>query len=82
MRVTIWSHFSDTSWTGDVPDELLDDRVVNEALFYLFNRIDEASEQRLEAWGYRLPSLSVDDTVTWGGKTYRVADVGFEEVTA
>lgn len=81
MNVQVWSHFRDESWTGDVPDDLLPADGVNEALFRLFNRDDEDDVERLEAWGYRLPSLSVDDTVTWAGRTFRVAGIGFEEVS-
>lgn len=89
MKVRIFSHFNGTTWEGEVPEEALaleDEPVrnndVNEALFRLFNRVDMDDVRRLEGWGYRLPSLSVDDTVTWAGCTWRVADVGFELVPA
>jgi hypothetical protein len=62
-------------WTGDVPVMDLGH------VFRFFNRVDEADADRLEALGYRLPSLSVDDLVTIGGTTWKVAPCGFEEVS-
>lgn len=85
MIVTIWSHFRDETWQGDVPDEMFIGHDIllgtgmNEALFRIFNRVDEADSIRLEAWGYRLPSLSVGDTVSYDGRTFRVDDFGFTE---
>lgn len=75
MQVTIWSHWRGETWTGDVPAPFS-----NETLFRLFNRVTEADATRLEAWGYTLPSLSVGDTVTWGGETFRVENIGFTPV--
>lgn len=80
VNVQVWSHFRDESWEGEVPDELLPADAVNEALFRLLNRVDEGDVARLEAWGYRLPSLSVGDTVTWEGRVFRVAAIGFDEI--
>lgn len=84
MKVTIHSHFKDQLWQGDVPDELVDGWAeagnANERLFRLFNRVDEGDAARLEAWGYRLPSLSVGDSVGYGGRAFRVEPVGFAEV--
>jgi hypothetical protein len=56
-------------------------RVVNERLFRLFNRVDDEDGPRLEAIGYRLPSLSVGDLLVWGAQTWRVAGSGFDRVT-
>lgn len=79
-------------WEGEVPSAYLrfgnnpqDDpeiaAAINEDIYRLFNRIDEADNTRLEHWGYMLPSLSVGDFVTWGGKTYGVAALGFQTAT-
>lgn len=54
---------------------------VNEALFRYFNRVDEGDNDRLHDIGYDLPSLSVGDLLHWGGKTHRVAGIGFDQVT-
>lgn len=80
MYVSIHSHFDNGLWCGTVPFERADfdsDDALNEALFRTFNRVDSADCRRLEDWGYRLPSLSVEDLVSWGGKTFQVARVGF-----
>lgn len=84
MNVKIWSHFKDETWEGEVPDPELEhsEAAVLEYLFRFFNRVDEGDAVRLELLGYRLPSLSVDDTVTTGGRTFRVAMMGFDEVFA
>lgn len=76
-------------WTGDVPSTVmsgldteapLEQRVdaVNERLFRLFNRVDLPDAERLDDWGYRLPSLSVGDVVTHHGNAYEVAGIGFQ----
>lgn len=84
MTLTIWSRWAALGgrhkqlWTGSVPaDENADPDVVNEQIFRMFNRVDEADNERLEKWGYRLPSLSVGDVITWNGVAYEVASVGF-----
>lgn len=70
-------------WEGEMslPGDFDDPDEANEQIFRTFNRIDEADAAFLERIGYRLPSLSVGDFVTWGGKTYGVNAVGFETVT-
>lgn len=84
MRVSIWSSFAGRTWEGEVGDDLLlpleeKDASINEALFRLFNRVDPEDGARLEDWGYRLPSLSVGDRLTYGGRTFIVMPVGFHE---
>lgn len=78
MNVAVWSHFRDERWSGDVP--LQPSPGLNEELFRFFNRVDEADADRLDAIGYRLPSLSVGDTVSYDGRTFRVEGLGFAEV--
>lgn len=82
--VTVYSHFRSQSWSGEVPDAELDGLQhignINEQLFRLFNRVDEADVKRLEEWGYHLPSLSVGDTIAYQGKRFLVADIGFTEM--
>lgn len=78
-------------WVGEITEKDLsevaghpvdlDPASVNEALFRYFNRVDEADNDRLEDIGYTLPSLSVGDLVHWGGLTYRIAGVGFDQIT-
>jgi hypothetical protein len=84
MKVTVWSHFRDETWEGDMPElqPLGSEQETNEHLFRYFNRVDELDGRRLERIGYRLPSLSVGDRVTWKGRTWEVAGIGFQEVTA
>lgn len=62
-----------TSWTGEA-DVTLD------TVFRFFNRVDEADCDRLEALGYNMPSLSVDDLVVLDGVTYQVAATGFTKL--
>ena len=59
----------------------IDEAATNEALFRFFNRVDERDNDRLEAIGYRLPSLSVGDLLHWGSRSFRVAGSGFECIT-
>lgn len=66
---------------GVTTDERIDEDRFNNALFRFFNCVDDGDEERLEAIGYRLPSLSVGDLLHWGSKTWRVAGVGFEAIT-
>jgi hypothetical protein len=82
-------------WSGDVDaidlvrisghgvttDERIDVERMNSALFRFFNRVDDGDGARLEAIGYRLPSLSVGDLLHWDSKTWRVAGVGFDPIT-
>lgn len=84
MRIVVRSQWRGETWEGDVPDALLpptESGGLNERLFRLFNRVDAADNARLEAWGYRLPSLSVGDVVEYEGEAWRVAIVGFDQVT-
>jgi hypothetical protein len=88
MRLKIYSHFEGDVWEGDVPeldsieeyDEVERDSVVNEHIFRLFNRVDEGDNERLEAWGYRLPSLSVGDVIEYDGRAWKVDDFGFQGI--
>lgn len=80
-------------WRGNVSDKQLGlgpvivtggekaDAEINERIFRFFNRVDSLDEEKLEAVGYRLPSLSVGDIVTWGGKAFRVEGHGFSCIT-
>lgn len=85
MRLTIYSHFVDRSWTGEAaiaPSERHDYETL-ERIFHHFNRIDEDDARRLELMEYDLPSLSVGDLVTLeDGRTFLVEFVGFSEVTS
>lgn len=72
------------TWRGDVPDEKVLRQSVeatNDRLFRFFNRVDDEDGERLEQMGYRLPSLTMGDYIAWGGRTYRVLMVGFEDMT-
>ena len=51
-----------------------------EDIFRAFNRVDESDVDRLNRIGYRLPSLSVGDTVILDQKVYEVKNLGFEEI--
>jgi hypothetical protein len=66
---------------GLATDGQIEPERMNNALFRFFNRVDEEDGDRLEAIGYRLPSLSVGDLLHWGSKTWRVAGSGFEQIT-
>lgn len=69
-------------WRGDVPgvrDE--NPAVTNNKLFRFFNVVDEEDVDRLRDIGYKLPSLSTSDIIHWSGVTYRVAMIGFEQIT-
>lgn len=75
-------------WSGEVPNSLIppeggwaNPNQVNDNLFRFFNRVDEADCARLDALGYKLPSLSAGDFITWGEKTYKVRGIGFDTVT-
>lgn len=76
------------SWRGRVAIELPDGTpihqaspdAVNETLYRIFNRVDEADTQRLEALEYRLPSLSPGDVIAWDKHAYRVLAIGFERL--
>lgn len=73
-------------WEGPV-DLVPSDTVTGllEQLFRLFNRVESGDELRLSGWGYRLPSLSVNDTVSlchpveqvW--RRYRVEAFGWSD---
>lgn len=81
MEVTIYSHFENQTWTGDVPDDMLDHPNPNESLFRLFNVVDEGDARRLEEWGYHLPSLSVGDRIEYGKLVWEVGSTGFKLVS-
>jgi hypothetical protein len=49
------------TWAGRVPD------ADPEAMFRFFNRVDAADAERLGAVGYRLPSRSVGDIISYTG---------------
>lgn len=71
--------YETTTWEGEV-----EDGTTLEGIFRAFNRVEEADAERLARLAYRLPSLSVGDTVTLldTGKAYEVASMGFTEVVA
>lgn len=77
MKLTIWSHFEGKTWTGEIPGTFEDGSL--DVIFRLFNRVEEGDAERLEAWGYTLPSLSVGDRVTVAGQRFVVMPIGFEE---
>lgn len=74
------------TWEGIVPmpENVVTDEEICEAVFRLFNRVDQADADRLEEWGYRLPSLSVGDIVGIDRGPYfdlhRVESAGFKRV--
>lgn len=83
MHVVIHSGITDEKWEGEVPIEPNRHPIfTNEELFRFFNRVDEDDTERLQALGYRLPSLSVGDTIVWNDRAWQVTDIGFMEVTA
>jgi hypothetical protein len=53
---------------------------VLEDIFRAFNRVTSEDCERLDAIGYKLPSLSVGDTVILDQKVYEVKNLGFEEI--
>lgn len=63
----------ETEWNGELDIPL-------HGAFRYFNRVDQADVDRLEAIGYRLPSMSVGDLLTIGTETFQVHPVGFEKV--
>jgi hypothetical protein len=81
VRLTIWSHFKGQSWTGEIQELPGNERNVNEQIFRLFNRVDVEDGERLDAWNYNLPSMSVGDMLTHSRKTWLVADIGFVQLT-
>jgi hypothetical protein len=74
-HIIIESHWRDERWEGDVdvPGEN-----PLEAIFRLFNRVDDGDHERMAAIGYTLPSLSVNDHVTIDGQRWRCAPAGWE----
>lgn len=78
-------------WTGDVDSALIgvdydgETPIIApttlERLFRVFNRVDEHDGPRLEAMGYKLPSLSSGDVVTIEGKHWLCASMGWKELT-
>lgn len=85
---------SGTTWRGECPVGHSGHNLETlERIYRFFNRVDEGDHEAMEAVGYTMPSLSMGDFVTLhlhenGPKgpverpfTWRVASVGFEEVT-
>lgn len=81
------------TWEGEVEisDEYRDAPgfEVCERLYRIFNRVDEHDGPRLEAIGYRLPSMSVGDLVAYWEPPadrqqaldyYRVEGLGFQKL--
>ena len=104
MRVEVFSMMSaisgsphGTTWRGEIPNELLGHGNAGqntlEQIFRLLNRVEQDDTDRMQRWGYELPSLSVGDFVTLhlngtgiAGPitepiTFRVKSTGFEQVT-
>jgi hypothetical protein len=77
-RITITTVLRYGVWQGqlDLPGN---DQEALEQVWRLFNRVETEDVERLEEWGYRLPSLSVGDRVTLDGKDYWVNDLGWVE---
>lgn len=63
-HLTIRSIYTHAAWNGNVElgDGTSEQKL--ERAFRLFNRVDDADGERLESWGYRLPSMSVGDCVS------------------
>lgn len=80
MFVKIWTHWRGETWEGEVPGVFQDGSL--DLIFRMFNRVEPEDNDRLESWGYRLPSLSVGDRVTVGGRRFAVAVVGWREEPA
>lgn len=72
--------YPETTWTGAVQLATTEPEDRLELIFRLFNRVDDSDCERLEKWGYKLPSLSTGDSVTMEGKTYRCESMGWQEV--
>ena len=83
---SVWAERAErdeTTWTGSVDLDRPQGTSTEDALeqiFRLFNRVDFADGERLEALGYRLPSLSEGDEVTLDGETWEVSILGFRRV--
>jgi hypothetical protein len=60
--VLVWSHFTGETWSGELELPAAPDAAL-ERVYRLLNRVSGGDAQRLEAIGYRLPSLSVGDIV-------------------
>lgn len=88
MKVTVVSvqaiiaSRDEITWVGNVPGINRADPAdrINEQLFRFFNRVEDGDHRKLEAIGYRLPSLSVGDVLHWQRMTFRVAGMGFERI--
>jgi allophanate hydrolase subunit 1 len=78
LNVKIESHWrGGQAWSGEIPDPPEDADVLS-YVWRFFNRVDDDDGARLEAIGYDLPSLSVDDVVELDGNLrFRVAMLGF-----
>lgn len=79
-KVAITSSFTGQRWEGsvdlDVTSKATSEQKLNR-LFRLFNVVDEDDVRRLEAIGYRQPSLSTGDAIELDGERWQVAPVGF-----
>jgi hypothetical protein len=83
MKLSIFSHWQAERWTGEIPDPASDYKGdVLEYVFRYFNRVERGDGAKLEAIGYVLPSLSVNDEVEIDGRVWRCAPLGWIEVTS
>jgi hypothetical protein len=78
LDIIITSHWEGGRWSGTI--ELPDDARPLEYIFRFFNRIEDGDADRLDAIGYRLPSLSVGDVVEIAGERWRCAMLGWERL--
>lgn len=78
--ISLWSHFSEQVWTGEVglPEAPVERQL--EFIFRKFNCVDEEDAAFMERVGYDMPSLSIGDLVEFDGKTWAVANFGFLEI--
>lgn len=80
-------HFPTFSWEGEVLLPRTNDDEIANTVYRLFNRVSRADEQRLESWGYRLPSMSVGDVIAVDcgpdkhPLMFRVKNFGFQFIT-
>jgi hypothetical protein len=77
-ELVIYSKLAGETWQGTIGGE---DEPDLELIFRAFNRVDEGDAERLEAIGYRLPSLSVGDIVGTGDKWFRCESAGWSEIS-
>jgi hypothetical protein len=77
VRVVVESHWRDERWEGEIPETPASLRPLDH-VWRFFQRVDDADAARLDALGYRLPSLSVGDVVELDGLRWRAASLGWE----